>query len=404
MPDLPSLANAEVGPYTIRSAGEIMGLDPIVEETVWGGIPIHTHGATAAFFGPPGTHKSRMGLHLAVHQILGRPFAGMPVHPQPLRWLILNGENSLARIQHDLSGFAATCTAAEKELLAEHLFLTTLETDADGDLILDEHDAESGNARRIHEAVARVNPNVLVVDTLPAAVPDELDAKAIRYGLGTIRKAAAASANRPVTIIYIGHARPGVKEEAKAFGSEALSYQRGNRVLNGILRCVWNVRRCEIVDDAPVDAAAVPAIREGVELIHAKSNNGKLLPPTAIELDEATFLYRHVTRWNHLAWQEKLEKMAKANQTSSPAQRAAEAAEMLTSTQDRVQNLLTAQGPMGKAALVNKLIELGVSSSKRNAAETIRWLCENGQLVMNQLKPNRPARYYTPEQFKATLG
>ncbi|MCQ2392471.1 MAG: AAA family ATPase [Kiritimatiellae bacterium] len=402
MPE-PSLANAEIicagGPYTIRSAGEIMGLEPVVEETVWGGIPIHSHGATAAFFGPPGSHKSRLLLHLAVHQILGRPFAGMPVHPKPLRWLILNGENSLARIQRDLSGFAATCTAAEKELLAEHLFLSTLETDADGDLMLDEHDAESGNARRIYEAVARVNPNVLVVDTLPAAVPDELDAKAIRYGLGTIRKAAAASA-----IIYIGHARPGVKEEAKAFGSEALSYQRGNRVLNGILRCVWNVRRCEIVDDAPVDAAAVPAIREGVELIHAKSNNGKLLPPTTIELDEATFLYRHVPNFNHQAWQETLEKMAKANQTSSPAQRAAEAAEMLTSTQGRVQNLLTAQGPMGKAALVNKLIELGVSSSKRNAAETIRWLCENGQLVMNQLKPNRPARYYTPEQFKATLG
>jgi len=366
-------------------------MPPVAEETLWGGIPVHQHGATAAFFGSPRAHKSRLVLHLAVHQVLGRPFAGMPVYPKPLKWLILNGENSVARLQHDMSGFAKTLTAEEVKLVGEHVAVTCLESADDGDLLVDV------NLDRIIAAISQENPDVLVVDTLPAAIPDELDAVRMRLGLGAIRKACAASSRTPVTVIYIGHSRPGIREEAKAT-SDPLSFQRGNRVLNGVLRCTWNVRRAEVQLDP------IHPMRVGVELIHAKANNGKLLPPAAVVLDEETFQYRHVPEFNHAEWDKTVQRMAQTGETMSPAAKAQAAVAALPSTGERICRLLEANGPTETATLVHKMLAQGIAPSQRAAADKLRQLEAAGSIRMHQSKPNRKAKFYTKEQYAEIAG
>lgn len=416
LPPSASIENAELecagGAYSSRTAGEVMSMPPKKQHFLLPTVPVGEYGASAAFVGEPGLGKSRFVLQLLAAQAAGVPqFCGLPLDPTPRRTLVVQAENSLPRLQQDLSGFAreGVLTPEQRRNLDNNLTLTTLESDLDGDISIDDRDPESGNYVRLKSLIGKSRPEVVVFDPYAALCPDELAAKAIRLTYIALRKACAAAECGPVTIILVCHAKPGIAARASARGADAISYARGNRCLVGIMRSVINLRPCEHVSDDPVDAdrhgkLATSGIRHGIEVIFAKSNNGLLPDPIAVWLNPETFLYEQIVDFPHQTWQEALERMAKSNQTQSPAAKAAEAAASLTSTQERVANLLEAQGPLGKTALVQKMIELGVSSSKRNAAETIRWLCENGQLKMVQPKPNRAARYYTPAQYDKSVG
>lgn len=391
------------GLYRIKSAAEILRAEIPPARLWFPAIALGEPGTLAVFAAPPGLGKSRFLLQYAAARILGRPFCGLDTSGGPVRTLVLQTENTLRRLQRDLAFLKADLTSEEEALLERNLFVSTLEGPSDGDISIDEREPTAGNFYRVKAAIEAFDPEVVLVDTWPSMCANELDARAIRMTVGALRKACSA-ASAPVTIVLVAHAKPGIQAGASAKGIDALSYCRGNRNLVGIARSVINLRSCDFVEDVVAAAGKEPVVRRGVEIIFAKANDGVLPPPLAVALNAERFVYETIPNFDHAAWQTLLEKLAKSGATETPQEKAAENAKSLTALQDRVRNLLEATGPLGKVALVQKLIEIGASSSKRHAGELIRWLVENGQLIAHQEKVTKPARYFTPEQFKKFKG
>lgn len=404
----PTIMAAELdcagGPYTVRSAGELMAMPTIEQKEIWGGICFDQAGSISMLVAPPGVGKSRLILNLACHQILGWDFAGMPTWKQPLRWLIFNAENSPARVQKDLSGFRA-CKAAEKKLIAESLFITTLEKAGDGDIALDrDRNGVAVNTVRIADAVRRVQPDVVVIDTLAAMNPDEMDAVAIRTTLSDLQAAIAKGTDRKVAVILIVHGRPGVKEAAAARGPDALSYARGSRVLVGRVRVAWNIRIGEMYEPREVfDAANPPPLIDVLELVMAKSNDGRILPPVAVRLDEKLFRYVSVEGFDHDSWQSTLEKMAKANETRSPARKAAEAHAQTESVEDKIVKILDRTGPISADSLIQELFTANCAASGREAQRLISRLRDAKILFADQPRKNQRALMYSASQYAALM-
>ena len=111
--------------YSTADALDIEADDSEPPEEIWGGLRL-APGQLMEVIGGSGLGKSRMMLNLAVNQVLGRDFAGLPTCRRPLKWLFYGNENGFYRYRNDLRQMLKSCTADERERLRGHIFLPTM--------------------------------------------------------------------------------------------------------------------------------------------------------------------------------------------------------------------------------------------------------------------------------------
>ncbi|MDO5320559.1 MAG: AAA family ATPase [bacterium] len=279
--------------YTTRDALDILSDDRPQPEEIWGGLQL-VPGQIMEIIGGSGLGKSRIVLNLALNQVLGRPFAGLPTLQRPLTWLFYGNENSFYRFRHDLSKMTSVLNTAECERLRGHVWLPTMEKAADAFVSF----SDPVNRERLKATMRLRRPDVLVLDPWGAFIDgDELNDGDVRRTITDIVEILAANPDKPAVAIVLNHSRNGLREMIDAAGAGKANYGKNSKAIYSVVRCVWNLRPAHF--DEPVTK---------IELLHAKSSDIRPYPPVAIELNPNTFHYLVDPTFNHEVWQAALEK------------------------------------------------------------------------------------------------
>ena len=140
-------------------------------EEIWGGLRL-APGQLMEIIGGSGLGKSRLMLNLAVNQVLGRDFAGLPTCRRPLKWLFYGNENGFYRYRNDLRQMLKSCTADERERLRGHIFLPTMARPKDAYVSF----ADEENRVKLKTTIRYRDADVVVLDPWGAVIDgDELD-------------------------------------------------------------------------------------------------------------------------------------------------------------------------------------------------------------------------------------
>lgn len=279
--------------YTTRDALDILADDRPQPEEIWGGLQL-VPGQIMEIIGGSGLGKSRIVLNLALNQVLGRPFAGLPTLQRPLTWLFYGNENSFYRFRHDLSRMTSVLNTAECERLRGHVWLPTMEKAADAFVSF----SDPANRERLKATMRLRKPDVLVLDPWGAFIDgDELNDGDVRRTITDIVEILAANPEKPAVAIVLNHSRNGLREMIDAAGAGKANYGKNSKAIYSVVRCVWNLRPAHF--DEPVTK---------IELLHAKSSDIRPYPSVAIELNPNTFHYLVDPTFNHAVWQAALEK------------------------------------------------------------------------------------------------
>lgn len=273
---------------------------------IWGGLTL-TPGEIMEVIGPAGLGKSRLLLNLAIWQILGRSFAGLPTYQPPegkapLKWLFYGNENSFFRFRKDLKGMFSILRDEERERVGQHLFLPTMEKPEDCFISF----SEERNLDKFYATIVQRDASVVVMDPWGAIIAgDELSDGDVRKTILEITKTlhrASAELKHPVVGIILNHSRNGIKEIVNACGPNAANYGKNSKAIFSVVRIVWNLRPGDLKEKS-----------NKIELIHAKGNDIQKYDYVCVELklDEKkkTPTYYEVdTTFDHDVHQAELEK------------------------------------------------------------------------------------------------
>jgi hypothetical protein len=257
--------------------------------------------------GGSGLGKSRMMLNLAVNQVLGRDFAGLPTCRRPLKWLFYGNENGFYRYRNDLRQMLKFCNSEQRERLRGHIFLPTMARPKDVYVSF----ADEENRVKLKTTIRYRDADVVVLDPWGAVIDgDELDDGDVRKTIFEIMDVLAANVEKPTAGIILNHSRNGVKELADAAGFSAANYGKNSKAIFSVMRNVWNLRPAHFAE--PVTK---------IELIHAKSSDFAAYEPRAVDFDPNTFSYRLDHTFSHEAWQYELERARRNGSSLTSAQR-----------------------------------------------------------------------------------
>lgn len=149
---------------SLRTPAEVLALPSDQQDNILGDRLL-AKGQSLTLVGAGGIGKSRLLLQLAVSCILGRPFIGMKTHARNLRWLIFQAENSVRRLQRDLSALQSwTGNQSDWNEVNERLLIHTLENSGDCFLNLD----DPRTRLRIADVIERHEADVICFDPLNA--------------------------------------------------------------------------------------------------------------------------------------------------------------------------------------------------------------------------------------------
>lgn len=272
-----------VKPYSMRGWAELAGMELTPPERVWGGFTLDQ---TGAIIGQGGLGKSRVGLNIARNQVLGISFAGLPTGQHPLKHSVMGSENSIHRLQCDVRHMNMGLTAAQIDLLNEHIRLATIEGPDDTYISL----ANPTNVLRWQKTLAGWPPDVAWVDPWGDVISGEANNdEDARATLSTLRSL-LRRVNPSAAMIILAHARTGVRNIAQAIGFDAANFVKGSKALYSSCRCVWNM--------APGDESDNPPL----VCVHAKSNDGPKHQAVAIRLNPITMMYEIDSRFDVEAW------------------------------------------------------------------------------------------------------
>ena len=278
-------------------------------EEVWGGLRL-APGQLMEVIGGSGLGKSRMMLNLAINQVLGRDFAGLPTCKYPLHWLFYGNENGFYRYRNDLRQMLKSCTAEERERLRGHIYLPTLRLPDDAHVSF----SDENNIKKLKNTLLWRTADVVVLDPWGAVIDgDELDDGDVRKTIFKIVEALAVSIHKPVAGIILNHSRNGIKELVDAAGFGAANYGKNSKAIFSVMRNVWNLRPAHF--EEPVTK---------IELIHAKSSDFPAYKPRAVDFDPESFTYRLDPNFDHDAWQYELERAKRGGSSTSPDKRTEE--------------------------------------------------------------------------------
>jgi hypothetical protein len=221
---------APAQPISIRTPEEILAM-PRDKHANFLGDRLLAKAQSLVIAGVGGIGKTRLLLQLLVAFIIGRLWCGIETHARERSCLLLQTENGMARLQRDLEALK-TWAAKDWKLVEKNLSIHTLETE--DDLLL--HLSEPKNARRLEEAVRKVNPAIVSLDPLRdfgiGDLNSDADMSVTLRELGRI----ARIGNPDRALILLHHALTGRAGAAKGFGVERTGFGRGSKVLHSYAR------------------------------------------------------------------------------------------------------------------------------------------------------------------------
>lgn len=274
--------------------------------------------------GQGGLGKTRLALWLAICQITGREWCGLPTGGEPQKWLFLGDENSIARWQADLKRMLSTLKAEEVRRVDELLRLPALEEMGDCDIWLGDPTTQA----RVELTIAQEAAGAVVADPLGNFAPDDISKpgpmkEAVRRLLGIVRRSAPKA-----TLLTLHHARTGRQNIAQGVGYDSPNFASGGKPLFAAARCQMNLMPGSAEDDTRLVLSC------------AKSNNCERFAVRGLRFDPQTFTYGLDPDFAAAAWQADV--LGKAN--GKPLM-----------TSERVAELCRL--PMSKAELVHAIRE-----------------------------------------------
>ena len=360
----PALALELEDKYSTADALDIEADDSEPPEEIWGGLRL-APGQLMEIIGGSGLGKSRMMLNLAVNQVLGRDFAGLPTCKRPLKWLFYGNENGFYRYRNDLRQMLKFCTADERERLRGHIFLPTMSKPMDAHVSFSDEE----NRIKLKTTILYRDADVVVLDPWGAVIDgDELDDGDVRNTICEIVEVLAANVKKPTAGIILNHSRNGAKELADAVGFSAANYGKNSKAIFSVMRNVWNLRPAHNADRITK-----------IELIHAKSSDFAAYEPRAVDFDPNTFTYRLDPNFNHDAWQYELERARRNGSGMTSEKRAIEAKQKAIEIRKQILDHVTSLGHIYKRDLDEWRVEKGLPENTYRV--TCASLVNDGELA-----------------------
>ena len=350
--------------YSTADALDIEADESEPPEEVWGGLRL-APGQLMEVIGGSGLGKSRMMLNLAVNQVLGRDFAGLPTCRRPLKWLFYGNENGFYRFRNDLRQMLKFCSSEQRERLRGHIFLPTMARPKDVYVSF----ADEENRVKLKTTIRYRDADVVVLDPWGAVIDgDELDDGDVRKTIFEIMDILAANVEKPTAGIILNHSRNGARELADAAGFSAANYGKNSKAIFSVMRNVWNLRPAHIADQITK-----------IELIHAKSSDFAAYEPRAVDFDPRTFTYDLDPAFDHVAWQSELEELKRKGSSLTPAQRTDAYKRQGDEMRRKILEYVISRGHLYKSELDEWMRSQGMAINK--AQNTYSELVETGKLA-----------------------
>ena len=339
--------------FTTADALDIEADDSEPPEEIWGGLRL-APGQLMEVIGGSGLGKSRMMLNLAVNQVLGRDFAGLPTCKRPLKWLFYGNENGFYRFRNDLRQMLKFCSSEQRERLRGHIFLPTMARPKDVYVSF----ADEENRVKLKTTIRYRDADVVVLDPWGAVIDgDELDDGDVRKTIFEIMDILAANVEKPTAGIILNHSRNDAKELADAAGFSAANYGKNSKAIFSVMRNVWNLRPAHIAESITK-----------IELIHAKCSDFQPYPPRAVDFDPRTFTYDVDPAFDHVAWQYELERAKFKGSSLTPTQQGDALKQRYESMRQKIKEYVTSKGHLFKSELEDWMRAQGLS---KNVSQSI---------------------------------
>ena len=335
--------------YTTADVLDIEADESEPPEEVWGGLRL-APGQLMEVIGGSGLGKSRMMLNLAVNQVLGRDFAGLPTCKRPLKWLFFGNENGYYRFRADLKKMLQFCGTDQRERIRGHIFLPTMKDPMDIYVSL----ADESNRMKLKTTIRYRDADVLVIDPWGAVIDgDELDDGDVRKTIFEIMDILAANMAKPTVGIILNHSRNGIREIADAAGFAGANYGKNSKAIFSVMRNVWNLRPAHFAE--PVTK---------IELIHAKCSDFQPYEPRAVEFDPRTFTYDVDRTFDHMSWQAELEVAKRKGSSLTPSQQNDALVRRDEDQRRKIREYVASKGPIPKSDLEAWMRNQGIAVNR----------------------------------------
>ncbi len=269
--------------------------------------------------------------------------------------MLLQTENSMRRLQHDLSRMVSDLSRAEQDLIEENLRILDVGQMEFASICMTDGAPDRNS---ILETLRGFRPHVVGIDPLrDAGSGDPNDDGEMTATCKGIASAVREASPKSVPFV-VHHGRTGAAEASKVFGDDAASFGRNSKVLHGWLRSQINV-------------AAAGNQHPGVIVVGCgKNSNGPKWKPFAARLDESTMWYERLTEieFNLEEWERgALKGPTSQSRQPSPAE---------------VRGYVTTEGGRIRGAenLSEKLYTAKLASSREAAARAVKLAVESGAI------------------------
>ena len=373
--------------YSTADALDIEADESEPPEEIWGGLRL-APGQLMEVIGGSGLGKSRMMLNLAVNQVLGRDFAGLPTCRRPLKWLFYGNENGFYRFRNDLRQMLKFCSSEQRERLRGHIFLPTMERPKDVYVSF----ADEQNRVKLKTTIRYRDADVVVLDPWGAVIDgDELDDGDVRKTIFEIMDILAANVEKPTAGIILNHSRNGARELADAAGFSAANYGKNSKAIFSVMRNVWNLRPAHIADQITK-----------IELIHAKSSDFAAYEPRAVDFDPRTFTYDLDPAFDHVAWQYELERIKRDGSSLTSEQRTDAYKRQGDEMRRKILEYVISRGHLYRSELETWIYSQGMAKNK--ALTVYSDLVESGELAKITVKGTSKVIVGTPAEICRMLA
>ena len=373
--------------YSTADALDIEADESEPPEEVWGGLRL-APGQLMEVIGGSGLGKSRMMLNLAVNQVLGRDFAGLPTCRRPLKWLFYGNENGFYRFRNDLRQMLKFCSSEQRERLRGHIFLPTMARPKDVYVSF----ADEENRVKLKTTIRYRDADVVVLDPWGAVIDgDELDDGDVRKTIFEIMDVLAANVEKPTAGIILNHSRNGIKELVDAAGFGAANYGKNSKAIFSVMRNVWNLRPAHIADQITK-----------IELIHAKSSDFAAYEPRAVDFDPRTFTYDLDPAFDHVAWQYELERIKRDGSSLTSEQRTDAYKRQGDEMRRKMLEYVISRGHLYRSELETWIYSQGMAKNK--ALTVYSDLVESGELAKITVKGTSKVIVGTPAEICRMLA
>lgn len=313
-------------------------------------------GGSMSILGPGGIGKSRLVMQMLIAIILGREWLGFKTLRPDTKILVLQTENSIRRLSHDLGASLRGMGDHDRDRVAR--CLNILAPISENDSIVSVGDTEA--AMRLTRSVQAFKPEILVVDPFGDffSGDSENDAVEMRESYRGIKKI-SQSGNKDCALEIVHHSKSGRSAAGGAVGWDSSSYGRGSKVLHSCVRSQINVAPGDPDDDRELVVAC------------GKNNDGPRFDPIGVTFDPDRWIYEVNYEFNLDSWRESVDGKGKGRPT-------------VTVTPQTVATIMKATGrtSMKYGDLVMAIIATGICR-ERKAKDAIKSAVEAGKIVNN---------------------